>query len=260
VDAFSPKAALSWQATPSTVLKASVGRAVRMPTVNELYGATSTTSSQFVNEPDLAPERSWTGELSAEHDFEKSRGRLTFFAEDTRDAIYAQTVFDDAANKNISRVQNIGRIATTGLEAALASQDWLADGLDLSGSLTWADSRIRGNAGFVAIPGDTIGKRQPNIPRWRATALASWRFATDWTGSVGARYSGRQYRTLNNADVNGDAYMGVSRFFVVDVRATWKFAPRWTAALGVDNLNDCRYWNFHPYPQRTTSAELKYDL
>jgi hypothetical protein len=25
-------------------------------------------------------------------------------------------------------------------------------------------------------------------------------------------------------------------------------------------LNNYRYWNFHPYPQRTFLAELKYDL
>jgi iron complex outermembrane receptor protein len=33
----SPKAALAYQATPDWVLKASLGRAVRMPTVSELY-------------------------------------------------------------------------------------------------------------------------------------------------------------------------------------------------------------------------------
>lgn len=77
---------------------------------------------------------------------------------------------------------------------------------------------------------------------------------------MGARYSGRQYRTLNNADTHGNAYMGVSPYFTIDVRTVWKFAPRWTAAVGIDNLNRNDYWNFHPYPQRTYSAELKYDL
>jgi iron complex outermembrane receptor protein len=53
---------------PDTVLKASLGRAVRFPTVAELYGATATANAQFINDPDLRPERSWTGELSAERD------------------------------------------------------------------------------------------------------------------------------------------------------------------------------------------------
>ena len=55
---LSPKAALSWQLQDDTILKASLGRAVRVPTVAELYGATSTVSSQFINDPYLNPERS----------------------------------------------------------------------------------------------------------------------------------------------------------------------------------------------------------
>lgn len=257
---LSPKAALSWQATADSVLKASIGRAVRMPTVAELYGATSTANSQYINDPNLRPEKSWTAELSAEQAWGPLQSRLTLFAETTRDSLYSQTLLDPVANRNISRVQNIDRIATTGLEATLAATDWLVKGLDLSASATYTDSRIKANAGFVTTPGDTLGRRQPNIPRWRATALAGYRFDAHWSASLAARYSGRQYRTLNNADVNGFAYMGVSSFATADVRLLWKIDRQWTAAFGIDNLNNDKYWNFHPYPQRSYSAELKFDL
>ena len=257
---LSPKAALSWQWLPETVLKASVGRAVRVPTVNELYGATSTTNSQYINDSNLAPEKSWTAELSADRDLGFGNARLIFFAEDTRDALYSQTTFDAVANRNVSRVQNIGRIATTGIEAALSTRDWLIKGLELSGSFTYADSKIKENAGFVVTPGDTIGKWQPNIPRWRATAVASYRVNDRWTTTLAARYSGPQYRTLNNADVNGFTYMGVSKFAVVDARVLYRIDKQWSAAFGIDNLNNDSYWNFHPYPQRSYSAELKFDL
>ena len=257
---FSPKAALSWQWLPETVLKASVGRAVRTPTVAELYGATSTTNSQFINDPDLRPERSWTGELSAERELGSALARLTFFAERTRDALYSQTVFDGAANRNVSRVQNIGRIGTQGIEAAFSGSDVLLRGLDLGASVTYARSFIDENDGFVTTPGDTIGKWQPNIPRWRATLLASYRFDPTLSATLGLRYSGRQYRTLDNSDVNGFTYMGVSRYFTSDLRVRWQVAKQWTAAFGIDNLNNDKYWNFHPYPQRSYSAELKWDL
>jgi iron complex outermembrane recepter protein len=160
----------------------------------------------------------------------------------------------------VSRVQNVGRIATRGLEAAFSGSDIFARGLDLQASLTYAHSVIKENAGFVAVPGDTLGKRQPNIPRWRASALASYRFSPAWSTSIGARYSDRQFRTLDNADVNGNTYFGVSRFFVVDVRARWQVSKTVAAALGIDNLNNDKYWNFHPYPQRTFVAELRADF
>ena len=258
---FSPKAALSWQWRPETVLKVSVGRAVRMPTVAELYGATSTTNSQFINDPNLRPERSWTGELSAETEFARQAlARLTLFAEQTQDALYSQTIFDDAANRNVSRVQNIELIRTRGIEAALSGSDVGMRGLDLNASVTYTRSFIEKNDGFVTTPGDTIGKWQPNIPRWRATATATWRFDPDLSASVGLRYSGKQYRTLDNSDVNGFTYMGVSPYFTTDLRLRWRPARQWTVALGIDNLNNYRYWNFHPYPQRSYSAELKWDL
>ena len=59
----SPKAALAYQLTDDTVLKGSIGRAVRFPTVGELYGATTGGALSFINDPFLKPEKSWTSEL-----------------------------------------------------------------------------------------------------------------------------------------------------------------------------------------------------
>ncbi len=257
---LSPKAALAFQALPDLVLKASAGRAVRMPTVGELYGATSTANSQYINDPNLKPEKSVTTELTAEKTLGEALLRATLFTENTRDSLYSQTTFDPAANRNISRVQNVGRIRTRGLELALSGTDVFLGGLDLSGSATYTDSVIKENDGFVAAPGDTIGKRQPNIPTWRATALASYRFDAALSTTLGVRYSGAQYRTLNNADVNGFTYQGVSKYITADLRVHYRVTRQWSAAIGIDNLNNYAYWNFHPYPQRSYSAELKFDL
>ncbi|MBP8226319.1 MAG: TonB-dependent receptor, partial [Acidovorax sp.] len=257
---LSPKAALSWQWLPDTVLKASAGRAVRFPTVSELYGATATANAQYINDPNLRPEKSWTTELSAEKDLGSSLLRLTLFTEDTHDALYTQTTLDTVANRNVSRVQNVGRIQTKGLELAWSGSDVLRRGLDLNASVTYADSVIKDNAGFVTVPGDTIGKRQPNVARWRATALASYRWNERWSTSVGARYSGPQFRTLDNSDVNGFTYMGVSQFFTVDLRARYRIDKHMVASFGIDNANNYPFWNFHPYPQRSYVAELKIDL
>jgi iron complex outermembrane receptor protein len=30
--------------------------------------------------------------------------------------------------------------------------------------------------------------------------------------------------------------------------------------VGIDNLNNYQFWNFHPYPQRSYMAELKVSL
>ena len=44
------------------------------------------------------------------------------------------------------------------------------------------------------------------------------------------------------------------------MRVRYQVNKQVSAAFGIDNLNNYPYWNFHPYPQRTFMAELKYDL
>jgi iron complex outermembrane receptor protein len=256
---LSPKAALAFQLTGDWLLKASLGRAVRMPTVSELYqGGINAAGTLINNDPNLKPEKSWTGELTAERKLEgdSMRGqlRLTVFGERTRDALYSQT--NVLVTPNVTNVQNVDRIDTKGLEAAYGVSDIGIRGLDLNTSLTWTDSKIDRNDKFPA----SVGKWQPRIPAWRAAAQATWRASDRLAATLAARYSGRQYSTLDNSDPNGFAYQGASKYFTTDLRLVYRIDSHWAAALGIDNLNNYKYWNFHPYPQRTWVAELKWDL
>ena len=45
-----------------------------------------------------------------------------------------------------------------------------------------------------------------------------------------------------------------------DVRVRYRFNKQWSLAAGIDNLNNATYRAFHPYPQRTAFAEVKFDL
>ena len=94
----------------------------------------------------------------------------------------------------------------------------------------------------------------------RASLLATWRATERLNATLGARYGSSQFGTLNNSDPNGFAYQAFSKYFTTDVRVTWRIDKQWSVAAGIDNLNNYRYWNFHPYPQRTWTAELKFDL
>ncbi|WP_083748489.1 TonB-dependent receptor [Pelomonas sp. KK5] len=260
---LSPKLALGWQAAQDLTLKLSTGRAVRYPTATELYQGGLSSSGAYVpgdpvTNPDLKPEKGWTTELAALWGMSGQQLRLSLFHEDTRNALYSQSSV--VGTQTVSSVQNIGRVVTTGVEAVLQAADLLARGLDLSASITYADSTIRANDGFVSTPGDTIGRQQPRVPKWRASLLASYALTPDLSASFGARYSGRQYGTLNNSDPNGFAYMGFSKFFTTDVRLRYVINRQWSVAAGIDNLNNYQYWAFHPYSQRSYNAELQFSL
>jgi iron complex outermembrane recepter protein len=250
---ISPKVAISWQPDESWVFKASLGRAFRYPTVSELYQGSISTNSIVNNDPDLKPEKSWTSEWTAEHEFGPGALRTTLFFETTEDALYSQT--NVLVVPNVTNIQNVDEIRTRGLELAWVGSNVFVKGLDLSGSLTFADSNIEKNDRFPA----SLGKRQPRVPRWRANLLATWRADEKWSATLGMRYSGKQFNTLDNVDPNGFAYTGTSKFFVADVRVRHRFDKQWSASFGIDNLNNYTYWNFHPYPARTFMADVKFD-
>lgn len=254
--ATSPKLALAFQASPEWILKASLGRAVRNPTVSELYQGSISATTIVNNDPNLKPERSWTTELTAERDIMlgQTRGvlRSTAFFERTQDALYSQT--NVSVFPNITNIQNVDRIRTNGLEFALQLSDVGIKGLDLIASYTFADSIITKNDKFPT----SVNKWQPRVPRHRANVLATYRVNEALSATFGVRYSGQQFNTLDNADTNGRTWTGSSKFLVADVRALYRFAKQWTLGMGIDNLNNEKYWAFHPYPQRTYMADLKW--
>ena len=251
---LSPKAAIAWQVSQQWTLKASAGRAVRTPTVAELYQGSIVAGSIVNNDPDLQPEKSWTGELTAERELDRGLLRATVFHEDTRDALYSQV--NSAVGGTVTTIQNVDHIRTSGVELAGQRSDLLLVGFDLSGSVTFARSRTVENDNFPA----SVGKWQPRVPQWRANLLATWRANEQWVATLGTRYSGRQYNSLDNGDPNGFTYTGTSSFLVTDVRARYRVTPQVTASLGIDNLNNEEYWAFHPYTQRTYVAEVGVDF
>jgi iron complex outermembrane receptor protein len=69
---------------------------------------------------------------------------------------------------------------------------------------------------------------------------------------------GLPFATLDNSDPRADTYQGFDAYFVAYAHVRFRIAPRVTADLGVDNLGGRSYVLFHPFPQRTVVAGLKY--
>jgi iron complex outermembrane recepter protein len=251
---FSPKAAFAYDVNSDLTLKSSYGRSIRFPTVSELYQGSISANVLLNNDPNLRPERANTGELSAEYSIPKGLLRATIFQETTRDALYSQT--NVTVLPNVTNVQNVDLIKTTGVEFAAYQDDSFVNGLNLAGSITYADSTILANAKFPA----SVGGQQPRVPYWRAHVVATYQTSDRLSTTLGARYSGKQFGTLDNIDTNANAYTGFSKYFVVDARMRYRFTTNWLGSIGIDNLTNRKYWAFHPYPQRTLFMDLKYQV
>jgi iron complex outermembrane receptor protein len=76
--------------------------------------------------------------------------------------------------------------------------------------------------------------------------------------TLAARYSGRSFGTIDNSDPVSRTFQGFGAYFVMDARIRYRIDGNWSASVGVDNLNNDKYFEYHPFPQRTFVMELHY--
>ncbi len=259
---FSPKASLTWEASELWSVTGSIGKALRFPTVGELYQSVQTGTTFTQANPFLQPERVLSGELAIERHTSEGKLRVSAFSEYVRNALISQTSTIAGFATPVSFTQNVGKTRQLGLELAGQQDHVLINGLTLSGNVTYVNSRILSDDSYVpTTPGATaVGKRVPYVPTWRATVAATYRPDNKWAYTLAARYSSRVYATVDNTDINPATYQGFESFFVMDARVHYQLDKHWSGALGVDNLNNHKYFLFHPFPQRTFYLSLKYTL
>jgi iron complex outermembrane receptor protein len=253
--AFSPKASLRFAPATDWTITLSAGQAWRFPTVQELYQAISTGPTITVPAPHLRPERARSEELALERRTPGGRVRLSLFNEAIRDALLGQTApLVPGSATLFSSVQNIGATRARGLELAFEQRGVLVPQLELSGSVTLADPRVTRDAAFPAAEGKLI----PQVPRRRATVVATWHGPGDAALTLAGRYASRSFATIDNSDRVGHTFQGFEGFVVLDARASVPIGSHWRWAVGVENLGNRKYYLFHPFPQRTFTAEIRY--
>jgi iron complex outermembrane receptor protein len=262
---FSPKASLEWKPAEHWTAQLSFGQAYRFPTVGELYQAVTTGAILAVPDPTLKPERARSEELAVERHDAHGSVRLSLFNEVVDDALISQSgplpVPPAACGLTApavctgSYVQNVDRTRARGLELAVDRRD-VVPGIDLQASLTYADAQTVKDTAFPAA----VGKLLPSVPHWKASAVVTWRPSDAVSLTAAARYASRNYATLDNSDVVGNTYQGFYKYFVIDARALFRVTDHFALAVGVDDLNNDKYFLFHPFPQRSFTVEASWKM
>jgi iron complex outermembrane receptor protein len=262
---FSPKASLSWDASNDWRITGSLGQATRYPTVIELYQLTTTNSINANPNPNLKPEDVFSGELAFEKMIPDGKARISFFNENVHNALISQT--NTVGSNAVSYVNNVDKVRNRGVEIAYQQDHFVASPFEIQASVTYVDSRILKDSAWAPaltnptpLVTDVTDKHGPYVPMWRATLLATWRSSENLSTSLGLRYSGKQYSTLDNIDHGTNVMGGFDSFFVADIKTQYKFDRHWTGSVGVDNLFNEKYTLYHPFPQRTAVATLKYNF
>jgi len=127
---------------------------------------------------------------------------------------------------------NVGRIQNRGIEFVSSKDNLFASNLDLVGSLTYVDSAILENTGFGQFT-STIGKKAPYVPRLRASLVATYRAGKFLALSLGGRFSGKQYSTVDNTDTNPNTYGGFDTGLTKSAFQIIKIGRRFRSDIGI---------------------------
>lgn len=266
---FSPKATLAWAIDRDWEVKGSFGQSYRFPTVSELYQIVTSGTTIVIPNANLTPEQDFSEELALERRWIDGHVRLSLFNENVNNAIFSQNNVDPTTQLAVTTFTNVDAIRMTGFELAWDKDNVLVDRLQLFGSATYLNARILSDPNAVgAISGtanfgkpiNVVGNWVPNVPDWKFTLGATYRPDEHWAFTLAARYSGKLYTTVENADKISHVYQAFDRYFVMDARIHYALNENVSFDLGVDNLNNEKYFFFHPFPQRTFIADARIKL
>lgn len=256
-DGFQPKASIQWTIDPDTTLQLSLARAVRFPTVGELFQGSLDGDGTFNEDsfdPNLKPERSTDANLVLAHEIGRFKLTGSVFWQRVRNTIFAFTGF----NRNgvlTSSFKNIDVTRQYGFELIGEARDLFVTGLDADANLAWIDSATLRNESAPAAEGVQF----PRIPRWRINANLRYRVAEPVLISVGMRYASRPNTDLFGLQ-RGDTFGYTSELFALDLKVNWDVTDQLRMSAGVDNLTNSRDWVYHPYPQRSFLLEAGWKL
>jgi iron complex outermembrane recepter protein len=259
---FSPKASLSYDINKDWNVTGNFGEAYRFPTVTELYQNASSGTTLLTPNPNLTPEQDLNGEFVVERHWSDGKVRLTLFREHVNNAIISQTNFVTGSTTNVTTFSNVGAIRMQGVELAADKDNVVIKGLEVFGSVTYVDSRILSDSTFVSnitnLPTNVVGNRVPYVPDWRAKLGATYRPNDKWAFTFAARYSGKQYSTLDNSDIVSHVYGAFDNYIVADLKVHYNATQNFSFDFGIDNLFNEQYFLFHPFPGRTFVLAGKY--
>jgi outer membrane receptor protein involved in Fe transport len=228
---FSPRASAAWTVSSATSVHASVYRAHRTPTLNELHRGFSVGNAVTLANPELDPERLTGFDGGLLYAMPGLSARLTGFWNQLNDAVTNVTVArpPGAPPTQITRQrQNTDTIRAAGveLEADIRPHPrWTVGGLAVFTRSTFADT-----------PAQPVleGNRVPQVPGYQLGATATYVDPRGFTGSTQVRLVGAQF----DDDLN---LFELERYGVIDVSASQRVRPGLHLFAAVENLSDADY-------------------
>ncbi len=242
---FSPKLALVYEPTSTTVIRSSIGKAFRAPTVFELYGILIAGGVTFSPNPDLKPENTRSWEVGV--DQEMWRGSLlkvVYFDNQMTDLIY---------RKDLSTTQrlniNVGKAEDKGVELEFKQQ--MGPHFHGFANATFNKTEIKENS---ARP-ETVGKQFIDSPE-RMYNLGGTVTSGPATASMSGRYASKRFRNDDNSDRVDGVHGAREPYLVADAQVSYRLSTNLTASVAVDNVFNRDYFDLYHMSGRSWFSKV----
>ena len=259
----SPKVSLSFSPTDQLSFRYSFTKAYRFPVAEELFESSTNTNSVNISDPNLGPENGYFHDLKMQYDLPEGYASISVFYNTINDEILrTQTQVRNNQGTLITsnRTRSIDKTETIGIELVYVL-DYILDlpiGLSMNG--TWINKEVKKDSNNPALEGN----EWPRLPQWRANATATYHTTDHWDNILSVQYRSSQDSTINNNDVNKDVFGSSSAYVLLNFKTMYSLdvgnGVTTRFSIGVDNLLNEKYYDFHPYPQRTYFANIAVDI
>ena len=244
-------AGTTWWVLDWLGLRASAATAYVPPTAKNLAGDFWTSGAwgtHYVGNPDLNPEKSLTGELGVELDFDTVRGNVAYFYTKYQDRIVTQTLPDYSYTWS-----NVGDQRLAGINVSLNYKDSFDIGLTKPFELS-----LYGNGEFFTERHNRDGATSVAmyVPKYSAVSGVGLGYGMLWL-DVNGRFTGEQYQ--DNFTTYEVTRMG--SFTTWNTRLTVRPTKQLGVYLDVSNMTDKQYAYTldYPMPGRTVSVGFTYN-
>jgi outer membrane receptor protein involved in Fe transport len=232
--AFSPRASLLKSFSHGTAFNASVYRAYRAPTLNELYRNFRVGNILTLANPALTGEHLTGGEAGVSQLWWQNRltVRGDFFWSDISDPV-ANVTLTTTPSLITRQKENLGVTQARGFE--LAGQMQVTPQVRLSAAYLFVNSIVLNYAANPALQGNFV----PQAPQNQFSVQASYT-AKLWTAGVQARFSGNQFDDDQNL-------LPLGRAFSLDAQVSRSIGKRISLFVAAQNLTNDR-WAYEATP------------
>lgn len=255
----SPKVSLSFTPRDDISLRYSFSKAYRFAVAEELFNSSSSVNIENISDPNLAPESGYFHDFKIRYDLEQGYASLAFFYNKIEDEIQRTTILLNNGNER-RQTQGIDKTETIGIEFVY-QQDYIMDlPVGLSLNATWLNKEIKENARNPSLEGNEWTR----VPKWRVNSTFTYHTMPDWDNIIAVQYRSNQFVREDNSDNNDNVFGSSSSYVLVNLKSSYTKdignGIKAKFSVGIDNLLDEEYYDFHPYPQRTYFANIGFDI